>query len=57
MRIRQMQFIFNQRHNRSGCQQKECRAKHNRAIKFGKFTRLVRIGPEPHQQKPDDQIL
>jgi len=44
--------------NGSGCQQKERRAKHNRAIKFGKC-RLIRIGPwiEPHQQERNYEIL
>lgn len=54
--IRQIQRICHQRHNRSGRQQKERRAKHNRAIKYGEFRVL---GPriEPHQQKRNDEIL
>ena len=58
MCIRQMQCICDQRRDGSGCQQKERRAKHNRAIKFGKYC-LIWIGPriEPHQQERNYEIL
>jgi len=44
--------------NGRGCQQKERRAKHNRAIKCIEFC-LIRIGPriEPHQQERNYEIL
>ena len=50
-----VQCIRDQRHNCSGRQQKERSAEHNRAVK----RRECMIGPriEPHQQKPDDEIL
>lgn len=51
-----IQRICNPRHNRSGRQQKERRAKHDCPVKRGEFRMLCpRI--EPHQQKPDDEIL
>ena len=50
-----IQCICDQRHNCSGRQQKECRAKHNRAVKRSHFVINPRI--KPHQQKPDDEIL
>ena len=41
--------------NRSGRQQKERRAKHDRPVKRSKFAINPRI--EPHQQKPGYKIL
>jgi len=50
-----IQCICDQRHNRSGRQQKECRAKHDCSVKCSKFAINPRI--EPHHQKPDYEIL
>lgn len=56
---RQVQRICHQRHNRSGRNQKERRAKHDRPVKRSEFLLPVLRGPriEPHQQKHDDKIL
>jgi len=50
-----IQCICDQRGNRSGRQQKERSAEHNRAVKRRHFMINPRI--EPHQQKRNDEIL